>query len=299
MGLRSAGKTSLVKHILEGKTWEEIKNLNPTKFIDTQSYKYRGMLDVTTFDAGGQKQFIYQYFTDKWSDKIFSEVGLFFFVIDSSDRETLEEAKDEYQKSVGKLNKQSPNVEIIILLSKFDINQVTAKEIQDKFGVSGAAIYPVSIPNKTARKVVCSILDRSFSEDMKNKAKKLQKILAKFNKKTSALCTILSNIQDGLEVASSVSKSFVNPKMLEYLSTKSLISPIEKTKSIFNKLKNGQLLAFDEADLILWHLGSEYIAVYTLNERLVLFSILKEANFKLESLRSDFRKQKEQILVYF
>ena len=58
MGLRSAGKTSLVKHVFEGKEWDDVKDLKPTEFVNTVEYKYRGLLEVTIFDAGGQKQFI-------------------------------------------------------------------------------------------------------------------------------------------------------------------------------------------------------------------------------------------------
>ena len=84
MGLKNSGKTSLIQHVFLGKEWEEIENLKPTEFLETRNYKYRNLLEIVSFDLGGQKQFIEEYYTESWSSKIFSRIDIFLFIIDSS-----------------------------------------------------------------------------------------------------------------------------------------------------------------------------------------------------------------------
>jgi len=296
MGLRAAGKTSLVKHVFEGKEWDDVKNLEPTEFVSTKTYKYRGLLEVTTFDAGGQKQFIYKYFTDQWSGKIFSNVGAFFFVVDSSNKEAIDEAKQEYLKALDYLKKYSPNAKIFVLASKYDIKKISIKEIRKIFGNHNVVIEATSIPEGTARPVVCKLLDSVLSKEAKKAAEKIHKILAKFNKKQKALASFVLNKADGLEIASAISKELINPKKLKYVSAKSLIEPIDTAKKMFSQLRKSGYLTFDTADLALWHIAKEYIAVYNISDELAMFSILKERNFKLGKLLSSLQEVKEKVL---
>ena len=296
MGLRAAGKTSLVKHVFEGKEWDDVKNLEPTEFVSTKTYKYRGLLEVTTFDAGGQKQFIYKYFTDQWSGKIFSNVKAFFFVVDSSNKETLDEAEQEYRKALEYLKKYSPNAKIFVLASKYDVKNVSIEEIRKKFGNSNVLVEPISIPEGTARPVVCKLLDSVLSKEAIKTAEKIHKILAKFNKKQKALASFVLNKADGLEIASAISKELINPKKLKYVSAKSLIEPINMAKKMFEKLRKSGYITFDTADLALWHIAKEYVAVYNVSDEIAMFLILKERNFKLGSLLSSLQEVKEKIL---
>ena len=133
MGLRSAGKTSLVKHVFEGKEWEDVRDLNPTEFVSTVDYKYRGLLEVTIFDAGGQKQFIYSYFTDQWAGRIFSKVGVFIWVLDSSDETTFQEALVELQKALVNLKEHSPESRNFIIASKYDKYVYSLEDLRKKF----------------------------------------------------------------------------------------------------------------------------------------------------------------------
>ncbi|MHA1580946.1 MAG: ADP-ribosylation factor-like protein [Candidatus Baldrarchaeia archaeon] len=296
MGLRAAGKTSLVKHVFEGKEWDDVKNLEPTEFVSTKTYKYRGLLEVTTFDAGGQKQFIYKYFTDQWSGKIFSNVEAFFFVVDSSNKEALDEAEQEYRKALEYLKKYSPNAKIFVLASKYDVKKVSIEEIRKKFGNSNVLVELISIPEGTARPVVCKLLDSVLSKEAIKTAEKIHKILAKFNKKQKALASFVLNKADGLEIASAIGKELINPKKLKYVSAKSLIEPIDMAKKMFEKLRKSGYITFDRADLAIWHIAKEYVAVYNVSDEIAMFLILKERNFKLGSLLSSLQEVKKKIL---
>ena len=71
-GLKSAGKTCLIQNVLGGKSWKELKSINPTEFIDSKEYIYRGLLRINIFDLGGQEQFIKEYYKEEWINNIFS-----------------------------------------------------------------------------------------------------------------------------------------------------------------------------------------------------------------------------------
>ncbi|MHA1130063.1 MAG: ADP-ribosylation factor-like protein, partial [Candidatus Helarchaeota archaeon] len=201
MGLRSAGKTSLVKHVFEGKDWEDVKDLKPTEFVNTVEYKYRGLLEVTIFDAGGQKQFIYSYFTDQWSGRIFSKVGIFIWVLDSSDNSTFKEALVELQKALVNLNKYSPECRKFVVASKYDKHVFTLDELRKRFAKWDIEeISATSIPLGIAREIVCTILDGAMSPQEKLKVDLLGKFLTRFNKKENASATMVVNKTDGLEI---------------------------------------------------------------------------------------------------
>ncbi len=285
MGLRSAGKTTLVKHVLEGKEWEEIKNLNPTEFVETTSYKYRGLLDVTTFDCGGQESFILSYFTEQWSHKIFSNVSVFIWIIDSSDLRTFRESKKELLKSLNFIKNYSPGARIFVIATKYDVNKISLKNIRKELaGLGIEQISSTSIPLGIAREIVCTILDGTLTKELKSKITKLEKELNRFNKKINAIATLIINKSDGLELASSVSSEKLNPEILKYISTKALVEPLNSTRPIFTKLQKEGYVDLPDAELGLWHVGTYYVNLFNINEQFALFSILEERNFKIKTL---------------
>lgn len=292
MGLRSAGKTSLVKHVFEGKEWDDVKDLKPTEFVNTVEYKYRGLLEVTIFDAGGQKQFIYQYFTDQWAGRMFSKVGIFVWVLDSSDKKTFQEAETELKKAIANINEFSPECRKFIVASKYDKHVYSLKELREHFAnLNIEQISATSIPLGIAREIVCTILDGAMSPQEKLKVDKLQKFLATFNKKEGASATMVINKADGLEIAGAVNvKHLLKPKLkLKYLSIKSFIEPLNIAKKIFAAKE-------EQADFALYQIGSNFTILYDLTDEFALFSIVPERNFKIGDLIRRLRTIREKIL---
>lgn len=292
MGLRSAGKTSLVKHVFEGKEWEDVKDLKPTEFVNTVEYKYRGLLEVTIFDAGGQKQFIYQYFTDQWSNRIFSKVSIFIWVLDSADKSTFAEATAELKKAVDNLSQYSPECRKFIVASKYDEHTMSLKALRKYFATWDIEeISATSIPMGIAREIVCAILDGAMSPQEKLKVDQLQKFLRSFNKKENASATMVINKADGLEIAGSVNvKHLLKPKLkLKYLSIKSFIEPLEMAKKIFAAKE-------EQADFALWHVGTNFILLYDLTDEFALFSIIPERNFKIGDMLRRLKFVREKVL---
>jgi len=292
MGLRSAGKTTLVKNVFEGKEWELLKNLEPTEFVDTIEYKYRGLLQVNIFDAGGQEQFLYSYFTDLWSNKIFGNVGVFIWVIDSSNLSFFEDSKKELKKALKFLNQYSPDARKFLIASKYDKNKKTLEEIRNEFSqFEFNEISATSIPLDIAREIICTIIDFSLMQTFDAQVKKIEKILAKFNKMENSIMSMVVNKNDGLEIASSVSLKKILPK-LKYTSMKNLFSPMNKAQQILTSLEFAQ----DRCDFIVSHLGNYFIAIFELNDDTVFIAVLEERNFKIASMLQRLDSIKNQII---
>ena len=292
MGLRSAGKTSLVKHVFEGKEWEDVKDLKPTEFVSTVEYKYRGLLEVTIFDAGGQKQFIYQYFTDQWSSRIFSKVGVFIWVLDSSDKSTFNEATVELKKAMDNLTQYSPECRKFIVASKYDEHAMSLKALRKYFATWDIEeVSATSIPLGIAREIVCTILDGTMSPQDRFKVDQLQKFLKVFNRKENASATMIINKADGLEIAGSINvKHLLKPKLkLKYLSIKSFIEPLDIAKKIFAAKE-------EQAELAMYQIGNNFILLYDLTDEFALFSIIPYRNFKVVDLINRLKIIQDKII---
>jgi hypothetical protein len=262
--------------------------------VNTVEYKYRGLLEVTIFDAGGQKQFIYQYFTEQWAGRMFSKVGIFIWVLDSSDKSTFKEAETELKKAIENLNQFSQGCRKFVVASKYDKHAYSLKQLRKHFASWDIEeISATSIPMGIAREIVCTILDGAMSPQEKLKVDKLQKFLAKFNKKENASASMVINKADGLEIAGSINvKHLLKPKLkLKYLSIKSFIEPLNIAKQIFAAKE-------EQADFAMYKIGTNFTILYDLTEEFALFSIIPERNFKIGDMLRRLKAIREKILEY-
>ncbi|MBD3227413.1 MAG: hypothetical protein GF329_04420 [Candidatus Lokiarchaeota archaeon] len=290
MGLRAAGKTTLINNIFEGRNWAEL-NIRPTEFVDTIQYKYRGILQVSVFDAGGQEQFIDQYFTQLWCNKIFSEVNLFIWLLDSSNLDKFEEAKNKISKSLQFLDRYSPSARKILIASKYDKHKKSLDLINQEFkNFNFDNIYSISIPMGTAREKICSQLDQIVMRKYEEKLELLEQILTQFNKSIKGKFSIIINKLDGLIVGSSKSLESI-ARDLKYESLKHFFSSFDKIPQIIAHFDDNF-----EVDFSIYHIGSYFNVILYLQETSLLISIIKENKFKSSRILKQFRSVKDELL---
>jgi GTPase SAR1 family protein len=159
MGLPSSGKTTLVKHVFEGKDFTEIKDYVPTFGVGIALYEYAGSegVKVSTFDCGGQTSFIDTYFTDQWVPTLFGKVSILFYLVDSSSKENLDSASKLFRKYYENVRRNSPDAEVYVLASKWDKHSITEVSLKDNF--KDMKIYNVSVVDGSARKAAREIID--------------------------------------------------------------------------------------------------------------------------------------------
>ncbi|NHI93820.1 MAG: GTP-binding protein [Candidatus Lokiarchaeota archaeon] len=119
-GLDAAGKTSILNFLITGKSTETV----PTMGVNYERFKLKN-LEINMCDLGGQK-----VFRQFWGGVIDKSNSL-IFVLDSTDRERVEEAKRELFESLKYI---SPTLPILVLANKQDIKDcMTTDEILKNF----------------------------------------------------------------------------------------------------------------------------------------------------------------------
>jgi len=273
MGLQSAGKTTLIKHIFEGKDWPELKNIEMTEFVDTFNYKYRGYLDITIFDAGGQKQFLESYFNEIWGSKIFSSVN------DSSTPENFNKAKSKLKDCLEYLNKNSNNVLKYLILSKYDIHKMHSDEIVKNFeDFEFDAVFSVSIPMQTARK-----------SKFGNQLNKLNKLINNIQKSEKFSLIMLINNLDGLKINFKSKNGEIIDDSI-YKSYKSLLSSFDAAEKILD------IPILNNYDFSITHFDNQFLFLYKINKNLVLISLIQDKNIKLAQILNKFENLQKEVL---
>ncbi|MHA1415477.1 MAG: GTP-binding protein [Candidatus Heimdallarchaeum aukensis] len=132
LGLPNAGKTTFVNRILTGK----FTSPKPTMGVQLEQYELFD-LKVNIFDLGGQEVFRKTI----WENYIKLAYGI-IFIIDSSDRESLLEAKEEFWKSI-KLKDNGDEFLILFLCNKADLeNSMNLEEIINTVEIYNLAMIP-------------------------------------------------------------------------------------------------------------------------------------------------------------
>lgn len=80
-GPKQAGKTSILERFLRKVNPEELERLPATQYIDVKDH-VTDRFQCSMYDCGGQMDMM-DYYNEKIPDKIFSNVHVFFFVVDA------------------------------------------------------------------------------------------------------------------------------------------------------------------------------------------------------------------------
>ncbi|KAH3732679.1 ADP-ribosylation factor 1 [Pelomyxa schiedti] len=123
LGLDSAGKTTILYKLKLG----DIVTTIPTIGFNVETVEYKN-LNFTVWDVGGQDKI-----RPLWKHYYQNTQGL-IFVVDSNDRERIQEAHDELQKMLSE--DELRDAPVIVLANKQDLpNALTVPEITDKLGM--------------------------------------------------------------------------------------------------------------------------------------------------------------------
>jgi len=308
MGLRAAGKTTLIRNVLEGKDFEELKNIPATEGIETPSYNYRGLVEINVFDCGGQTQFLENYYSEHMIGTIFGgKTRILFWVVDSSDVKLLEESRKEFLKAFQAVKEYSEVYPLVyVLVHKYDKHILLKKDIETYFkeieGIKGVKFYTTSCVTGTARKVLIKLLDEIVKKESEARIKSLQNILKKFNSKIGSNISTLINSEDGLEIASEFGKHSnleMNSEIVEflqYLSVKVMSNSIDKATEIFKQFREHGFITDPRYDLVLWRLKNEYVLFFKLHSKVSLLSIIPIGSISIDKYVKEAEKISSEVL---
>jgi len=123
LGLDSAGKTTMLHKLKTGETISTI----PTIGFNVDTIKYKN-IKFTVWDVGGQGKI-----RSLWRH-YYSNAEALVFVVDSTDRDRIEETEQELQRLLNENNLR--NTVLLILANKQDLPSAMApSEIADQLGL--------------------------------------------------------------------------------------------------------------------------------------------------------------------
>merc|ERR1712162_1906 len=123
VGLDAAGKTTILYKLKLG----EVVTTIPTIGFNVETVEYKN-ISFTVWDVGGQDKI-----RPLWRHYYQNTQGL-IFVVDSNDRDRIEDAKEELTKMLNE--DEMRDAVLLVFANKQDLpNSMTAAEVMDKLGL--------------------------------------------------------------------------------------------------------------------------------------------------------------------
>ncbi len=117
-GLDNAGKTSLLIALEKKFAYEpDLKKLKPTVRINRDNFTFLNQ-KIVRWDFGGQEKYRDEYLAHK--ERFFSEIDIFFFVVDVQDRERYMESAEYFEEILKFFIDKQIKIPIIVIFNKCD-----------------------------------------------------------------------------------------------------------------------------------------------------------------------------------
>ena len=283
----------------------KVLNLKPTKGVSRENFIFRGIMELSIWDLGGQKLYMDSYFSEKKRELVFSEVMTAVFMVDSAAEEPkLKEIFSNFMKYIFEF---SPGVEIVyVLLNKIDLQESKEDEIYEFLFKdlsddlkSKVAFTPVSVKEGSAQHRLIEILDFKIQQNTLalQRLGKIRHMIDQM-KLTTLSEYFLFNQPDGLLIASTLGKFEHKPLQFLRFEIGSLDSNIYQIYTKIMNLSNSVISPL-ELSAIIYESDNNYILVKEISNGSVLMIVTKNKseetfNTVINSLNSeDFKNLKK------
>ncbi|MCK4383943.1 MAG: hypothetical protein KAW66_11660 [Candidatus Lokiarchaeota archaeon] len=280
-GPGGAGKTSLLRTTCLGYNFMKVLNLKPTKGVSRENFIFRGIMELSIWDLGGQQLYMDRYFSEKQRELVFSEVMTAVFMVDSAANEPrLKEIFDNFMKYIFEF---SPGIEIVyVLLNKIDLQEskentiyeLLIKDLTDDLK-SKVAFTPVSVKEGSAQHRLIEILDYKIQQNTMalQRLGKIRHLLDQL-KLTTLSEYFLFNQPDGLLVASTLGK----PELVKFQFLRFEIGSLDSNiYQIYTEIMNLSNSAISplELSIVMYETDNNYILVKEISNGSVLMIVTK------------------------
>jgi len=259
----------------------KVLNLKPTKGVSRENFIFRGIMELSIWDLGGQQLYMDRYFSEKQRELVFSEVMTAVFMVDSAANEPrLKEIFDNFMKYIFEF---SPGVEIVyVLLNKIDLQEskedtiyeLLIKDLTDDLK-SKIAFTPVSVKEGSAQHRLIEILDYKIQQNTMalQRLGKIRYLLDQL-KLTTLSEYFLFNQPDGLLVASTLGK----PELVKFQFLRFEIGSLDSNiYQIYTEIMNLSNSAISplELSIVMYETDNNYILVKEISNGSVLMIVTK------------------------
>ena len=260
----------------------KVLNLKPTKGVSRENFIFRGIMELSIWDLGGQELYMERYFSEKKRELVFSEVSAAIFMVDSAAKEP--KLKDTFGKFLKYLFEFSPEVgKVYVLLNKTDLQEskeddiyeLLIKDLTDDLK-SNIAFTPVSVKEGSAQHRMIEILDYKIQQNTiaLQRLGKIRHLLDQLKINTASEF-LLFNQPDGLLIASTIGK-FESPSF-QFIKFEigSLDSNIYQIFSKIMELSDSSISPL-ELSTVIYESENNYILVKEVSNGTVLMVVTKE-----------------------
>ncbi|MBY9015287.1 MAG: hypothetical protein KGD68_06305 [Candidatus Lokiarchaeota archaeon] len=306
-GPGGAGKTSLMRTTCLGYNFMKVLNLKPTKGVSRENFIFRGIMELSIWDLGGQQLYMDRYFSEKQRELVFSEVMTAVFMVDSvADEPRLKEIFDNFLNYIFEF---SPQVEkAYVLLNKIDLQEskedeiyeLLIKDLTDDLK-SKVAFTPVSVKEGSAQHRLIEILDYKIQQNTLalQRLGKIRHMLDQM-KVTTLSEYFLFNQPDGLLIASTLGKFEHKPLQFLRFEIGSLDSNIYQIYTKIINLSNSAISPL-ELSTVIYESDNNYIFVREVSNGSVLMIFTKSKseetfNTIINSINSEHFKNLKNFL---
>lgn len=212
-GPAGAGKTSLMRTTCLGYNFMKVLNLKPTKGVSRENFIFRGILELSIWDLGGQERYLERYFSESQRELIFSEVTAAVFMVDSALIDV--EVRNIFDNFLKYLFEFSPEIDrAYVLLNKIDLQEskedefyeILSKNLNDEYK-DKISFTPVSVKEGSAQHRLIEILDYEIQKSTLSLQRlgKIRHLLDELKLNTLSEY-LLFNQPDGLLITSTFGK---------------------------------------------------------------------------------------------
>ena len=120
IGLSNAGKTCIYERVFERKKPWELLHSAATKGIVYKEYKVGSVSKPMIWDLGGQQQYFDDYH-GVLRNNIFQKASILLYVIDITDSDRYQKARNEFEWSVNQILSFNPKAIITVFFHKIDL----------------------------------------------------------------------------------------------------------------------------------------------------------------------------------
>jgi len=191
----------------------KVLNLKPTKGVSRENFIFRGILELSLWDLGGQERYLERYFSESQRELIFSEVTAAVFMVDSAVVEA--GVRDVFDNFLKYLFEFSPKIDqAYVLLNKIDLQDSKEDEYYNILseGLNGkykdrVIFTPVSVKEGSAQHRLIEILDYEIQKSTLSMQRlgKIRHLLDELKVNTISEYLLFSQ-PDGLIIASTFGK---------------------------------------------------------------------------------------------
>ncbi len=288
----------------------KVLNLKPTKGVSRENFIFRGIMELSIWDLGGQETYMERYFSESQRELVFSEVSTAVFMVDSSVEDS--KTKDTFDNFVKYIFEFSPEInKVYVLLNKIDLQDSKEDKIYEELieGINDdlklkLEFTPVSVKEGSAQHRLIEVLDYQIQQNTLalQRLGKVRHLLDQLKLNTLSEY-LLFNQPDGLLIASTLGKFESKPLQFLKFEMSTLDSNIYQIFTKIKELLNEQVSPL-ELTTVIYESDNNYILVKEVSNGSVLMAVTKNKhedsfNVVLNTLTGkDFENLKKFLTTY-